>query len=84
MSHHFANCPHCKNVMMTRGNSAKARPICNKEIDLSLSHSMNISYQGPGQPVVGLASVVAQGVDHPPDEPEEAEGGGHLSIEQPG
>ena len=71
---------------MTRGNSAKAKPICNKEHDLSLSQarSMNISYQGPGQPVVGFASVVAQGVDHPPNQPEEPEGGGHLGVEQPG
>ena len=45
---------------------------------------MNISYQGPSQSVVGLASVVAQGVDHPPNQPEEAEGGGHLGVEQPG
>ena len=45
---------------------------------------MIICYQGPSQSVVGFASVVAQGVDHPPNKPEESEGGGHLGVEQPG
>ena len=42
------------------------------------------NHQGADHPVVGLPGVVAHGVDHPGDNPNEAKGGGHLGVEQPG
>ena len=51
---------------------------------MSQSPGHIICYQGPCQPVVGLAGVVAYGVDHPAHQPDEPKGRGHLSVEQPG